>query len=185
MQWILYILKVAARFVAGRKGPTWGIIVIICGVGIYLVTLSLLRPRYVAYPENPLSAEYRWNLDYIMKASMQTPPNFSNILGGFLCSHLAIVDENDFPLLAKKLRYEFYSVARKDFLFHHFVLGGLNVRNIDQPLLEASERFRIRKSNVKIVIVAPSTVPLCVFLELSLALPSNLQKATIFGCSIK
>ena len=89
---------------------------------------------------------------------MKTPPDFSKIRGGFLGSHLAIVDENAFPLLTKKLKYDLYRVARNDFFFHSFVLGGFNVRNIDQPLLEASNIFRMRKLNIKIVIVAPSTI---------------------------
>lgn len=158
MRWLLYILKTTNRFVTDRKGRKWGIVVVICCIGIYLVTRSFLIPRDVAYPENPLSAEYQSNLNYIIKASMQTPPDFSEIRGGFLGSHLAIVDENDFPLLTKKLEYDLYRAARDDFFFHSFVLGGLSVRNIDQPLLEACKRFRMRRSNVKIVIVAPSTI---------------------------
>jgi len=158
MRWLLYILKATNRFVTDRKGRKWGIVVVVCCIGIYLVTRSFLIPRYVAYPENPLSVEYQSNLNYIIKASMQTPPDFSKIRGSFLGSHLAIVDENDFPLLTKKLKYDLYRSVRDDFFFHSFVLGGLNVQNIDQPLLEACKRFRMRGSNIKIVIVAPSTI---------------------------
>jgi hypothetical protein len=158
MQWILYIFIAAARFVKDRKGRLWGMVVIISGIGIYLFINSLSRPRNVAYPENPFSAEYRWNLNYIMKASMQSPPDFSNIRGGFLCSHLAIVDVNDFPLLIKKLRYDLYNANRNKLLFYSFVLGGLKVRNVDQPLLEASKKLSISgKSNVEIALVSPTT----------------------------
>jgi len=96
---------------------------------------------------------YRSNIDEILT------PDFSNIRGGFLGSHLAIVDENDFPLLTKKLRYDLYRAARNDFFLYSFVLGGLNVRNIDQPLLEASKKLRnYRRGNIEIVIVAPSKI---------------------------
>jgi hypothetical protein len=158
MQWILFILLGAARFVKDRKGWLWGMVAIICGVGIYLFINSLSRPRNVAYPENPFSAEYRWNLNYIMKASMQSPPDFTNVHGGFLGSHLAIVDENDFPLLTKKLRHDLFNANRNKFFFYSFVLGGINVRNIDQPLLEACKKLSIsRRSNVEIALVSPTT----------------------------
>ena len=159
MHWILYILIAAAWFVTYRKGRRWGIIVIICGIGIYLAINYLLTPRNVAYPENPLSAEYRRNLNYLLNTSMQAPPDLSNISGGFLGSHLAIVDENDFPLLTKKLRYALYNAAHKNLLFHSFVLGGMNIRDIDQPLLAASKKLRnYRQGNIEIVLVAPTTV---------------------------
>ena len=39
------------------------------------------------------------------------------------------------------------------------VVGGMNVRNIDEPMLEAGKRFRApRRPNVLITIVAPTTI---------------------------
>ena len=157
--WILYILIATAWIVAYKKGRQWGIIIFICGIGIYLPVKYLLTPRNVVYPENPLSAEYQLNLKYLIEASTQSPSDFSNIRGALFASSLAIVDGNDFPLLTKRLRYDFRKACRNKFFFHIFVLGGLNVRGIDQPLLEASKRLSISdKNNIRIVVVAPTTI---------------------------
>jgi hypothetical protein len=90
---------------------------------------------------------------------MQAPGGFSNIRGSFLGSHLAIVDEQDFALLTKKLRYALLKAADDSFFFHSFVIGGMNVYNIDQPLLKAAKRLRISsRTDIEIVLVAPTTI---------------------------
>jgi len=144
--------------VLDRKGWPWAIALIICGIVIYAGIYFVFVPRDIDYPENP-SAEYQRNLHYLLDASMQAPRDFSNIRGAFLGSHLAIVDDRDFALLTKKLRYALLKAADDDFFFHSFVLGGMNVFDIDQTLLKATKRLCVSsRTNIEIVIVAPTTV---------------------------
>ncbi len=155
MYWILLIFGPLLRFVVNRKGWLWGTALIICGIGIYFA----LRPREVTYPENPLSPDYQRNMRYIIGAMLQAHPDLPKGWGSLLGSHLPIVDERDFPMLTKKLRYEFRKAANDDFSLHMFVLGGMDVRDIDQPLLKASKGLRMSgRSNIELIIVAPSTI---------------------------
>lgn len=155
MYWILLIFGPLFRYVIARKGWLWGIALIICGVGIYFA----FRPHEVTYPVNPLSPDYQQNMKYIISATLQAPPDLPKDRGGFLGSHLPIVDERDFPRLTKKLKYEFRKAANDDFFFHRFVLGGINILDIDQPLLKASKWLRMSgRSNIEIIIVAPTTI---------------------------
>jgi hypothetical protein len=159
MQPILYILVGVIRHVLDRKGWPWVIALIICCLVIYAGIYFVFVPRDVDYPENPPSPEYERNLHYLLNASMQAPRNFSNIRGSFLGTHLAIVDEQDFALLTKKLRYDLLKAADNDFFFHSFVLGGMNVFDIDQPLLKATKRLRISsRCKIEIILVDPTTV---------------------------
>jgi len=155
MNWILYIFVGVLKYIVERRGWLWGIILIFFGISVYFA----LRPREVVYPENPFSDEYRRSQKYLLYASMQAPPDFSKIKGGLLCSHIAIVTEQDFPKFTKKLRQEFLEAISNDFFFHSFVVGGMNVRDIDEPLLKASRRLRMYgRPHIEIVIVAPSTI---------------------------
>ena len=147
------------RHVLDRKGWPWVIALIICCLVIYAGVYYFFVPRDIDYPENPLSPEYERNLQYLLNARMQAPGGFSNIRGSFLGSHLAIVDEQDFALLTKKLRYALLKAADDSFFFHSFVIGGMNVYNIDQPLLKAAKRLRISsRTDIEIILVAPTTI---------------------------
>ena len=157
--WIIDIFVRLFKFVLERKGWLWAAAVIICGVGFCIGAYVLFRPREVVYPKNPLSPDYQRNMNYLLRASGQAPADFSKIRGGFHGYHIPIVQEQDFPAFTNKLRQELYNAARKDFLYHRIVVGGMDVRDIDEPLLKASYGLRIAgRSNIEIVIVEPSMI---------------------------
>ena len=159
VSWLVYPYLRLIEFIAQRKGRRWAIPVIACGIGICIGTWLVLVPRDIAYPENPLSAYYQQNMSYLLNAGMQAPTDFSKIGGALLRSHIPIMSEQDFPGFSKKLRYELRMAANDDFSFHVIVVGGMNVRDIDQPLLDASKRLRVSGGrNIELVIVAPSTI---------------------------
>jgi hypothetical protein len=146
-------------FIAEKKGWRWAIPMIICSIIICIVIWLAVVPRDVAYPAHPLSPEYRKNMNYLSETGTRAPPDFSKISGGFLFSHIPIVSEQDFPKFTKKLRYELYNAARDDLFFYIIVVGGMDVRDIDQPLLRASKGLVMSgRRNIEIVIVAPSTI---------------------------
>lgn len=157
--WLVYPYLRLIEFIVQRKGLRWAIPLLICGIGICIGMWLILVPRDVAYPERPLSPAYRRNMSYLLNASRRAPTDFSKIRDGLLCSHIPMVSEQDFGLFTKKLRYELRRAASDDFLFHAIVVGGMNVRDIDQPLLDASKRLRVSgRRNIELVIVAPSTI---------------------------
>ena len=146
-------------FIVQRKGWRWAIPVIVCTIGICIGIWLVVVPRDVAYPENLLSPEYRRNMNYLSQAGMRAPPDFSKIRGGLLFSHIPIVSEEDFPKFTTKLRYELHNAARDDLLFYIIVVGGMDVGDIDQPLLRATRGLVITaRRNIELVIVAPATI---------------------------
>ncbi len=159
VSWLVYPYVRLIKFLVERKGWRWAIPVLVCGIGICLSLWFFLVPRAVAYPEHPLSADYQRNMSYLVNAHAQAPPDFSGASRGLLCCHIPIVSEEDFPLLTRKLRYELREAANYAFLFRVIVIGGMEVRDIDQPLLDASKRLSVSgRRNIQIVIVAPSTI---------------------------
>jgi Zn-finger nucleic acid-binding protein len=157
--WILTIYGQLIDFIVQRKGWRWAIPVIICSIVICIVIWLGVVPRDVAYPENPLSLEYRRNMNYLLDAGMQSPPDLSKIIGSLGGSYIPIVSEQDFSWFTKKLRYELHKGAGDDLLFHIIVVGGMDVRDIDQPLVRASKGLVMSgRRNIEIVIVAPSTI---------------------------
>lgn len=159
VSWLAYPYLRLIEFIVQRKGLRWAIPLLICGIGIYIGVWPISVPGDVVYPEHPLSPAYQQNMSYLLNASRRAPTDFSKISGGLLCSHIPIVSEEDFGLFAKKLRYELRMAASDDFLFHVIVVGGMNVRDIDQPLLDASKRLPVSgRRNMELVIVAPSMI---------------------------
>ena len=159
MNWIKYIfLASIVRIVTQKKGRLWGAVIaviVICVAALYVA----LRSREVDYPENPLSDEYRLNQKYLSYATRKEPPDFSEFKGGFFFSQIAIVKVEDFPGFTKKLRQELFKAVDNNFLFHSFTVGGMNIWDIDEPLLKASKRLRMYgRRNIEIVIVEPSTI---------------------------
>ncbi len=159
VSWLAYPYLRLLEFIVQRKGLRWAIPLIACGIGICIGFWLVLMPRDVAYPEHPLSPAYRRNMSYLVNAVMQAPRGFFNIRGALSLSHIPIVNEQDFGLFTKKLRYELRRAAGDDFFFYVIVIGGMEVRDIDQPLLDASKRLRVSgRRNTELVIVAPSTI---------------------------
>ena len=125
---------------------------------IVIAVVLLLKPGEVEYPAQPMSPDYQRNMRHLQAATMRRMPKLPDNMGGLYGMDLAIVSEDDFPLLTKKLRQVFHE-ASSHFLFHLITIGGQNVERIDEPLLEASEGLRRPKTpNIKLVIVAPSTI---------------------------
>ena len=159
MRWMLNIFAYLVRYVVGRKGWWWGIVVIICGVGICVAFYWTITPRDVTYPNARVAREYQQHLAYLMRALAESPPDFSGIRSGLYGSTIAVVEREDFPLFTRKLRYTLYKAAADPFVFHLITVGGMEVRDIDQALLDATKRLRMdNKPNIEIVIVAPSTI---------------------------
>jgi len=157
--WIITIYRELIDFIVERKGWRWAIPVIVCTIGICIGIWLAVVPRDVAYPENPPPPEYWRNMNYLLDAATQSPPDFSEIRGGLGGSYIPIVSELDFPWFTKKLRYKLHDAARDDLLFYIIVVGGMDVRDIDQPLLKASKRLSMAGCrNIEIVIVDPSTI---------------------------
>ncbi len=159
MRWILYIFADLVGYVADRKGRSWAVALIICGIGICAAFYLAVVPRDVAYPDAHRSREYQQELAYLMGALAESPPDFSGVRGGLYGSTIAVLNRNDFPLFTKKLRYHLHKAAADRFLFHVITVGGMEVRDIDKPLLDASKRLRLSdEGNIEIAIVAPSTI---------------------------
>ncbi len=98
-------------------------------------------------------------MSYLIHAVSQAPPDFSRVKGGLLYSHIPILTEQDFSRFTNKLRQKLHNAARKDFLFHIIVVGRMDIRDIDEPLLKASDGLRMPdESNIEIVIVEPSMI---------------------------
>jgi hypothetical protein len=159
MRWILYIFADLVRHVMDRKGRWWGIALILCGIGVCATYYLTFVPRDVAYPDARVAREYQQQLAYLMSALAESPPDFSGVRGRLYGSTIAVMDRKDFPLFTKKLRYHLHKAAADRFLFHVITVGGTEVRDIDQPLLNATRRLRLSaKPNIEIAIVAPSTI---------------------------
>jgi len=155
----LYIFGTLIRYVAERKGWSWAVLLAIFLLGILIAAGVIMTPGDVDYPEGGQTSEYRRNMSYLLAAAKEEPPDFSNVKGGFFGSHLAIVSEQDFPQLAKKLRCDLTEATDDRFMFHSIVLGGMKVHNIDEPLLKAAKGLRnSSQANVELVIVEPSTI---------------------------
>ncbi len=159
MRWIPYIFADLVRYVMDRKGRRWGIALIACDIGICAAFYLAVVPRDVAYPDARVAGQYQQQLAYLMSALAESPPHLPDGRGGFYGSTIAVLDRKDFPLFAKKLRYNLHKAAADRFLFHVVTVGGMEVRDIDQPLLDATERLRLSgRPNIEIVIVAPSAI---------------------------
>lgn len=134
----VFICTLLTLHVANRKGRLWAIALVACFIGILIVAAAVLIPRDVDYPEGGGTFAHQDTVHYLVSASMEAPSDLSNVKGGIFGSHLPIVSEKDFPQVAKKLRYDFHKAAAGSRLFHIIVIGGMNVRDIDEPLLEAA-----------------------------------------------
>lgn len=127
------------KYVANRKGWWWGTAVIVCGVGICAAFYLTVTPRDVTYPDTRKVLEYQKHLTYLMSALTESPPDFSGARGGIYGSTIAVVDREDFPLFTKKLRYALFKAAADTYLFHVITVCGMDVCDIDQPLLDATK----------------------------------------------
>lgn len=157
--WIIYLFVGLVRFVVDLRGWLWGMAVTICAIVICIGAYVVFRSPDVVYPEDIFSVDYQRNMSYLASAVVQAPPDFPKIRGGILGAFIPIVKEQDFPRFGDKLRQELREAARSDFFFHIIVVGGMDVRAIDEPLLKASKRlYMLRQDNIEIVIVAPSTI---------------------------
>ena len=125
-----------------------------------IIAASLgLMGRDVNYPEDPFLPEYQANLDYLLAAGTVAPSDLSSEKGGFFKTHLPIVSERDFPLLARKLKSLFRKAAASRRMFYIIVLGGMKVGDIDEPLLKAAKGLRNSgRADAGLVIVAPATI---------------------------
>jgi hypothetical protein len=157
MQPILNILVGLIRDLSEKKGLPWAIALIIFIVVIYVVCYVMFVPRNVNYPRDLISPDYQRNMHYIMSATENALPDLSKSHIAIFGSYLAIVDEDDLPLLTKKLRYQFLKADYDDLSLYYFVLGGMDVSTIDKPLLAASKKLS-GQANIQITIVAPTTV---------------------------
>lgn len=108
---------------------------------------------------NTFSPEYQQNMDYISNALIEASDKLPDGWSGYFGAHIPIVQEQDFPYFTQRLKKELRRASTYTSMFHLIVVGGMNVRDIDEPILEASKRFRApRMPNVVIIIVAPSTI---------------------------
>ena len=105
------------------------------------------------------SPDYQKNMTYITNASLEATDKLPDGWFGYFGAHIPIMQEQDLTWLTKRLRKELRHAATYSSMFHIIVVGGMNVRNIDEPMLEAGKRFRApRRPNVLITIVAPTTI---------------------------
>lgn len=147
------------RPAAAAKDALLAVAIIVCCIAILIVYFKTKKPEEepISYV-NTSSPEYQENMGYLLHALMEARPDFSEARSGWLAAHIPIVREQDFPWFAHTLRQELRDASGSS-LYHSIVVGGMKVREIDEPVLEASKRFRARrKPNVEIVIVAPSTI---------------------------
>ncbi|MEJ2702186.1 MAG: hypothetical protein P8Z79_07060 [Sedimentisphaerales bacterium] len=159
MRWIIYLFVDLVRHVLDRKGWRCAIPVIVVGIGMAVLFYVVFTPRDVTYPKADRAGEYQEHMRYLMRASAESLPDLSGLRGGLLGTTIAIVSREDLPLFTKKLRYTLHKAAGDHFLFHVITVGGMTVRDIDQPLLDATKRLQLSgEPNIEIVIVAPSTI---------------------------
>ena len=159
MDWILKMFADVVGYVAERKGRSWAALVVLCGVGFYGAYYLAFVPRDVAYPEVGRAGQYQHQLAYLIGALAQSPPDLSGARGGLYGSTIAVLSRSDFPAFTKKLRYYLHRAAGDRSLFHVITVGGTEVYDIDEPLLDASRRLQLSgEGNIEIAIVAPSTI---------------------------
>ena len=141
------------------KDSLLAIVIIICCIGILAVYFSTRKAEEKINYVNTFSPEYQQNIKYLLDATLQARPDLPNGWFGYFCAHIPILQEQNFPWFTQRLKEEFRRAANYRSLYHMIVVGGMNVRDIDQPLLDASKKFRMRRRpNVEIVIVEPSTI---------------------------
>jgi hypothetical protein len=147
------------RLAAVAKDSLLVVAIIACCIAVLMVYFKTKKPEQEPISSvSVFSPEYQGNMTYLSNALMEAMPDFSKASNGWLGAHIPIVHEQDFPWFAYRLRKELRD-SSGSILYHSIVVGGMKVRGIDEPVLEASSRFRgRRKPNVEIVIVAPSTI---------------------------
>ncbi|MFC1760766.1 hypothetical protein ACFL6U_01645 [Planctomycetota bacterium] len=121
---------------------------------LLVILFVFLHPYDVDYPKGAMTPEHQGNLNFLLEATQDRMPDLPDGLGGLSGSYLPIVDENDFPQLTKKLRQLFES-SQNQFI----VLGGMDVFNVDQPILKATKGLpQIKQSWIFLRIVSPSKI---------------------------
>ncbi len=139
-----------------RKDTLISIAIIFCCVGITaaIVYTKKSKEKEIYYPLDESSPEYSENMSYLLHAGMRNHPTNPRInMRGFMCGHVPVAHEREFPWFKKKLKEEFYYTSS---LFHRIIVGGKTTLYIDRPLLEVTKKVSsYRLSNIEIAIVAP------------------------------
>ena len=142
------------------KDALISIVIIICCISLttaYVYTKKT-EEREIAASVNEFSPEYNENMGYLFDVVLKKDLDLPDGWPGYFGSHIPVGKEQDFPWFNKKLK-EAFREASGSLLYHRIVVGGMNALDIDQPLLEASERIRpSRRPNIEIVIVAPTRI---------------------------
>lgn len=135
--------------------------IIACCIGTLILYFNF-RPKKTKerVPSvDTFSPEYRANMNYILNASMEANKKLPSGWFGYFGAHIPIVREEDFSWVAKRLKEELSHASTYTSMYHLIVVGGMSVQGIDEPMLEAGKRFRVRgRPNVDIAIVAPTTI---------------------------
>jgi len=135
--------------------------IIACCIGVLIVYFNFgtKKPKEKVPYVNTLSPAYSANMSYILNASMEANDKLPDGWFGYFGAHIPIVQEQDFPWLAQRLKEELGHASDYTSMYHMIVVGGMNVQGIDEPMLEAAKRFRVhRRPNVDVVIVSPTTI---------------------------
>jgi hypothetical protein len=147
------------RFAVTRKDSLLAIAIVVCCISILVVYFSTRKSRDDISYVNQFSPEYEQNMMYLLNASMERSHQLPKDWFGYFGAHIPIVQEQDLTWFTQRLRQELRHADNKRLLFHRIVVGGMRVRDIDQPMLDAGKGFRMRtRPNVEIIIVAPSTI---------------------------
>jgi hypothetical protein len=161
--WTVSIYERVMDLAVDKKGWQWKIAGAICIIGLCIGIFVGIRagfpPPEVAHPHNPFSPVYQRNMSYLLDATKNALPRPSRGRGGWMGSYLVIVDRKDFPRAAAQLEQQLRGAVKNDFFSYQIVLGGMNVRHVDQVLLDATKPLRLsERCDVEIFIVAPSTI---------------------------
>ena len=137
-------------FAVEKKGLFIGLVTI----GFLALIAVIFHPYDVDYPKGTMTPEYQKNLAYLLEAAQDRVPDILESVNVHSGRYLPIVDDKDFPQLAKKLR-QMYQSSQNQFI----VLGGMSVIDIDQPLLRAVKGLpRLERSRIYMIIVSPATI---------------------------
>jgi hypothetical protein len=103
---------------------------------ILICVLILRLPYHIAYPEGSLTPEHQKNYDFLKEATRDRISELPGGTGELYVCYLPITGDSDFPQLTRKLRQLFES-SRNQVI----VLGGMDVHDIDRPILKAAKRL--------------------------------------------
>jgi hypothetical protein len=156
------IYRQAKRPAVSRKDSLWAICIIVCCACLLIAFSHAGKPQEDnsnIHHVSMFSPEWDSNMKYLSNAVLEASLDLPKGWLIYFSSKIPIIEDKDFPWLAQRLKQELLRAARNRSRYHIIIIGGINVQDIDEPILKASEKIRIRiRKNVSIVIVAPSTI---------------------------